>query len=471
MVRSYSLIRVGLMANTGSTKTRTSQADAAAGDAIDVRTDAGDTRESDSSRKSRRRTRRSGRRSRTDEKSKSSVETYETPGKPESPAVTADALHFQSASFLCGPQVLSTADDPLCGYFGSDTSKQFSELSDSQGLTYGADRSSPAATAQNDAGELLAELRAIRESLLQEVRTQFSALRDDQDDAFQAHETLVRRTWQRIRSQFRSGPTVAPVAAQPAPAAAKPAATVRAPQPSTPSPATPAAGGNRSWEQIRKDFLDACDSEAESAEVGGTAEIQPRDPADALLSEIEALNSSGADSTGQQFQEEHLPDMEVVRQRMADSLSHILDSIPAPINADELDGEQMRVELLQRDEYIARMVRACRQVEEHRAPLLTMDQMQALAHYMPQESREVYQQAVARIQELNRMSEMEMSFERTRLVRERIVLQRVRQHLESSAGQLGMVLNEDGTLSRSEDGAKQPGNMRWLRKLGLAQRS
>ncbi|MGB0742602.1 MAG: hypothetical protein ACPGXX_21205, partial [Planctomycetaceae bacterium] len=90
---------------------------------------------------------------------------------------------------------------------------------------------------------------------------------------------------------------------------------------------------------------------------------------------------------------------------------------------------------------------------------------------MPEESHKLFREAVNRIDELHRMNEMEMSFERARLARERIVLQKVRQRLESSAGQMGMVLNEDGSLSRMEDNPDQPGNMRWLRKLGLASKS
>ncbi len=459
------------MANTGSTTPQTRQTDAAHGEAVDARTDAGGPGASELSRKSRKRPRGSGRRSRSAENAKSDIQTTAKASQPQSTAGLADALHFQSTSFLCSPQTVSSANDPLSGWFASDTSAQFSDSTEPFGPTASPSHDTPRTTADDDAGELLAELRAIRESLLQEVRTQFNSLRDDQDEAFQTHETLVRRTWQRIRRQFRTGSEVLPAVASATPAPEKPPVPASPPKPAKPLPTAAAPDGNRSWEQIRRDFLDACDEEQEAVDATAVDDVKPIDPADALLSEIKALNSSVSGAAGQQTYEEHLPDMEAIRQRMADSLNQILDSIPTPVDTSELDEQQMRDELLQRDEYIARMVRACRQVEEHRAPLLTMEQMQALAHHMPQDSREVYQQAVARIQELNRMSEMEMSFERARLVRERIILQRVRQHLESSAGQLGMVLNEDGTLSRSEDGTVQPGNLRWLRKLGLAQRS
>lgn len=472
------------MANTGPKKSPKADSKPKAGDR---KVSPGSVEGASRGSKSKRSRRRSGKRQDRSQGSKTSAATTRQPD-PQPPLAAAAAGEFRNEQILCGPEMPAEFDLQADFCFSSDTvgfSRHEASLQPNEPTKSAPHPECPPPPPPTDQ-RVISELQTLRTQLLEELKLQFADLREGQNEAFEHHETLVRRTWQKIRRQFRN-----PVPAPSPDSTQSSSASPTAPQPANPandSTPLPAAGKkktspaaedseNRSWEQIRREYLDNCGEDefgADSEDEGTDSPAAPpevekkQDAADALLAEIDLLNRANTPAMPDVSHLDNLPDLQEIQQRMASSLHTVLDCIPAPVSAENLDNDQIRDELVMRDEYIARMVRACRQLEEHRSPILTTDQMRTLTGAMPEESHKLFREAVNRIDELHRMNEMEMSFERARLARERIVLQKVRQRLESSAGQMGMVLNEDGSLSRMEDNPDQPGNMRWLRKLGLA---
>jgi hypothetical protein len=72
--------------------------------------------------------------------------------------------------------------------------------------------------------------------------------------------------------------------------------------------------------------------------------------------------------------------------------------------------------------------------------------------------------------ELARLSELELSLERARIARQVSQMEHSRQILEHNARQLGMKLNDDGSVATSRGaGARDSSSRRWLGKLGFGQ--
>ena len=91
-----------------------------------------------------------------------------------------------------------------------------------------------------------------------------------------------------------------------------------------------------------------------------------------------------------------------------------------------------------------------------------------MAEHLPQELAAQVLQTLEQLNELARVGELELSLERARLARQINQLDHSRQLIKHNARQIGLTLEEDGTVSNPQKlTLRNTGSRRWLSKLGF----
>lgn len=146
-----------------------------------------------------------------------------------------------------------------------------------------------------------------------------------------------------------------------------------------------------------------------------------------------------------------------------------MTEVPQQTELEKMSSEELRTLLHQREALMARLIYRLRCREETRLNLLTMDQLRTMQRELPQELAAIIESSVRRSDNLTRLGELELAFERARLTREKNNLQQSRQLIDVLARQIGFVLNSDGTLVRQVETQPKTSSRRWLGKLGFGQ--
>ena len=207
-------------------------------------------------------------------------------------------------------------------------------------------------------------------------------------------------------------------------------------------PAKNTASGNRSWDEIRKDFL------SDSTELQDTND-----------SPLQSVNSTDA----------AVPVRVTALSPLAAAEPESPLDIPDPVNIDQLTETELRSTLIQRDQLISTLISRMRRQSYSLTDQITTEQLRQLASEMPDELSNRVQHTLTRIDEQLRLGELEMSLERARIAREITQLRLTRQQIEQAAHQLGWIVNSDGTMDRTTAFVnKSSSSRRWLGKLGLS---
>jgi len=220
-------------------------------------------------------------------------------------------------------------------------------------------------------------------------------------------------------------------------------------------PAGPAARNlSKSWEEIRQELFDEVERKSDAGYLADLPIDLPSEPApptgmrDAVFSPAE----------GGYVPADFSPSDDLV-----------MTEVPQQTELEKMSSEELRTLLHQREALMARLIYRLRCREETRLNLLTMDQLRTMQRELPQELAAIVESSVRRSDNLTRLGELELAFERARLTREKNNLQQSRQLIDVLARQIGFVLNSDGTLVRQVETQPKTSSRRWLGKLGFGQ--
>lgn len=328
----------------------------------------------------------------------------------------------------------------------------------------------PQIVAGDLAEAVASRISQMRDQLLQELQASFAGLRADQAFAWSEQTALLKSLSEELASgmlaeaaqapQLRSSerPLSSPQQVSP-PSTSSPSPAFSAPQPKPGpaplvSPPDSASSGTSDalsrWEAIRQNFLQT---------EGKDLVESPDATAD---EHSERGRRSQAGSSGVSIS------LEAAMRNAAElSDSEFADVLPEPLDPDQIPDSELRSVFVSRELLLAELIGRYRRRREHHQQLLSAEQLRGLNEQLPQELERLVTASLRRIDELTRLSELELAFERARLSRERKHLEQSRFLLENQARQLGLTVNSDGTLSRTEElGGRQTGR-RWLGKLGF----
>jgi len=197
----------------------------------------------------------------------------------------------------------------------------------------------------------------------------------------------------------------------------------------------------RSWEQIRNELM-------EKGEIGETPPAPEQHPA-VQLPEISQLTSD------RHFR---LPEQDPLLE------------IPQNVNSDLVSHEELKKAFLEREAFIATLVARIRRQQELATSQLSHEQLRGLVGELPDELAAQVRHTLRQMDDLVRMSELELSLERARIARQVNQLEHTRQILEHNARQMGMQLNPDGAIINNQASShRSSSNRRWLGKLGFGQ--
>jgi hypothetical protein len=330
-----------------------------------------------------------------------------------------------------------------------------------------SDRRSITGSAEFLAAELQRRLTEhfefLQSTLLQTLDQNFEQLRQDQSVATDASQSELQSLSAHVGALLEK--TAAAASASPAGRSAttdtRSSATAKT-GPETPArntpgrkPATSATGKKppaKSWEEIRQELFEEVERKTESGYLADLPIELPVDPApptgmrDAVFSPAE----SG-----------------YVPADFSPTDDLVLTEIPKPGELEILSAEELRTLIQQREAMMARLIYRLRCHEETRLNLLTLDQLRTMQKELPEELATLVENSIRRTDNLTRLGELELAFERARLTREKNHLQQSRQWIEMLAKQMGYTLNADGTLARQPDVPKHSSRRRWLGKLGF----
>ncbi|MFN5796929.1 MAG: hypothetical protein ACK5AN_05285, partial [Planctomyces sp.] len=211
---------------------------------------------------------------------------------------------------------------------------------------------------------------------------------------------------------------------------------------------------SRSWEEIRQELFDEVERKSEAGYLADLPIELPTEPApptgmrDAVFSPEE----------GGYVPADFSPSDDLV-----------LTEIPQHGELEAMSADELRALLQQRESLMARLIYRLRCREETRLNLLTLDQLRTMQRELPVELATLIESSVRRSDNLTRLGELELVFERARLAREKNNLQQSRQLMDVLAKQLGFTVNSDGTLVRQAESQPRTGSRRWLGKLGFGQ--
>ncbi|MFM7056233.1 MAG: hypothetical protein ACKO2P_04850 [Planctomycetota bacterium] len=304
------------------------------------------------------------------------------------------------------------------------------------------------------ANELSLRIARMRDQLLEELQASFAGLREDQAVAWSEQTSLLKS----LSANLTAGAPEERVSTArrkvPEPPIPPPASQLSPPASGDPLLDTAAPGASQAlsrWEAIRQNFLQTDGKDLlESPERPGSERTertrlqQPSSGSPAAVS-LETAMRNAAD----------LSDIEFA------------DVLPEPIDTQQIPDSELRSVFISRELLFAELIGRYRRRREHHQQLLSAEQLRSLQTQLPEDIEDLVTVSLRRIDELTRLSELELAFERARLSRERKQLEQSRFLLENQARQLGLTVNPDGTLSRSDELGGRPSGRRWLGKLGF----
>lgn len=226
---------------------------------------------------------------------------------------------------------------------------------------------------------------------------------------------------------------ISPEADAAPPAAAEPAE----------DPEVPAAAPVNSWDSIRQSFLDAS---ADNAEESTEAEEPPSEP-----EAPEPAAPTTADTADETC--EPPPPLNF--------------TIPDPFDCSTIEDDALRAVFIERED-ILRLMSLHLLQRRQPAPVMSTEQLRELADTLPDELRERVEQALSRLDEQHRLTELELSLERARMARQKISLEETAHRLENMARQMGFVIRDDGNIEGVPD-QQDPSTSgrRWTKVLGF----
>ena len=140
------------------------------------------------------------------------------------------------------------------------------------------------------------------------------------------------------------------------------------------------------------------------------------------------------------------------------SLSGLL--APDPIDVDQADVEALRTAVEQRDSYAVCLLHQIRVVE--RRKLITADELSQIEN-VSDERKAAVAELEARLEEVLRLTEVELSMERARISRESVRIQ----HQQSLLSQQEARLNEQRDSMNIAPPSPEKSNRKWLAELGF----
>lgn len=145
---------------------------------------------------------------------------------------------------------------------------------------------------------------------------------------------------------------------------------------------------------------------------------------------------------------------------VSDSEAEVLSELPLeppqPVDVEHADGDVLVAAIEERDVFISHLIRRLRSGTSGRYAPINWAQISGA----PDELRERLQEHEARLQELLRMEECDLSLERARLARERSRLEQLRRDLDRDA--------RGGELAGSDEADRN--ERRWLRVFGFGRK-
>jgi len=216
------------------------------------------------------------------------------------------------------------------------------------------------------------------------------------------------------------------------------------------------ANGSRTWEDIRKALL----SECEAREHGFSADDNTYSPLQELMPVFtEPSFPDESDGPATPIEKPVFP--------AAVPDEEFLGSIPVAIDPETLSDIPLRDAFREREGFLSILISRFRSQRDSFTNLLTLEQLRELQCDLPADMVRLVTQSLRRLDELTKLGELEMAFERARIARLKNQLQQSRQQIEVRARQMGLTLNDDGTLSTATVAHGKTSNRRWLTKLGL----
>jgi hypothetical protein len=307
---------------------------------------------------------------------------------------------------------------------------------------------------------LSARIIDLRDQLLEQLQSSFAGLRADQEFAWSEQAALLKSLSAEIGEVLTSGP----VQVSPASPAERPQTTPRQPtsraQPIL-SDSRAAEGGPvdslQRWEAIRRNFLETD---------GADLLQQNEDPAAPGQMGSKAAQAVSADSLGKAtVSPASATSMGTWIPRDEDA--EFAAALPEPIDDSILSDSELREVFRSRERIMAEVIGRYRRRRENGMPLLSAEQLRGLEGTLPAALAPLVAESLQRIDELTRLGEVEMAFERARLSRERKQLEQSRFLLEHQARQMGLTLKPDGSLERTDTSTTRQKERRWLGKLGF----
>ena len=152
---------------------------------------------------------------------------------------------------------------------------------------------------------------------------------------------------------------------------------------------------------------------------------------------------------------------------VSSELDYIVD-IPQVIDPDSLSEQELRAVFHEREGFIATLIGRLRHVHQKSSGHLPAEQLKHMAEHLPEELAAQVLETLQQLNELARIGELELSLERARLSRQVNQLAHTRQLLEHNARQIGLTIEEDGTVLNPQNlTLRNGGSRRWLSKLGF----
>lgn len=195
---------------------------------------------------------------------------------------------------------------------------------------------------------------------------------------------------------------------------------------------------DRSWAEIRDDFL-----------LNGDAGETHSKPADSESACLETVQSNAASLT---------PEPPCILE------------VPQAVDPETLSDVELRKVFLEREVFISSLMSRLRQSYQQSSGHLPADKLKIMAEHLPEDLAEQVLQTLQQLDEIARIGELELSLERARLSRQLSQLNHSRQLIDHHARQLGLTLTDDGAVSIPPKSANSgTGSRRWLNKLGFGQ--
>ena len=369
-----------------------------------------------------------------------------------SPQATVPVIPVLPATDGRGESAEVTADSISGAAHAVDSGEPSGLADDSAGVSTGTDRSLEAA--------ISARIIELRDQLLAQLQSSFAGLRADQEFAWSEQTALLKSLSAEVGGATPSDParvnSRSPTEQPPA-TTRQPAAR---PQP-IPEKLTPPESGTKDslqrWEAIRQNFL-----ETDGADLLQESEHQTT----ASRTGIAAVENAGSGSAANAQSPLSLAGSSGTWKPVNSDAEFAL-ALPQPIDESLLSDSELREVFRSRERIMAEVIGRYRRRREDLTPLLSAEQLRELEGALPATLASIVASSLQRIDELTRLGEVELAFERASLSRERKLLEQSRFLLEHQARQMGLTLKPDGSLERNDVAASRQKERRWLGKLGF----